>query len=306
MISVAMATYNGEKYIQEQLISIVNQTVLPDEIIVRDDISSDNTYEIIEEFANKYNGIRWDIKRNDTNLGFVKNFIGALGACNEEIIILCDQDDLWRADKVEKTIDFFSDPRVMSLHNDIDIIDEKGDLVKKSVLGYKLQKEKVSAESFVKNIYYCGMSSAFRSVLLPEMLSIDENRIPIHDWLVHALAVCKDGFYKSSDVLAYRRYHGDNVALNFSKGTREGINQRIEVVSYYCWHYDILNEINKRFGTNPKSIAFTEKVMLVNQHRLEYLRKQSLVKALSRVIDTKYYPTRKAFISDLLYLVHVF
>ena len=306
MISVAIATYNGERFIREQLESIIHQTVLPDEIIVRDDRSTDDTLSIVEEYADKYRNIRWDVRKNPANKGFVKNFIGAILACNEEIILLCDQDDIWRFDRVERIIEFFSDPKVISLHSDIDIIDEKGDTIRNNVLGYKKEKEKVSIKQFVTNLYYCGMSSAFRKCLLPQIGSIDPNQIIIHDWLVHALAVCQDGFYKTNQVLTYRRYHVDNVALNLSKTERKGIKQRIEVVQYYCMHYSLLNDLYKRFGPDVKYKTFVEKVLQTNQARLDYLRNRDFAGVIKNLCNINFYPSRKAYVSDLLYMTHIF
>lgn len=306
MVSVAIAAYNGELFFREQLESIVNQTVLPDEIIIRDDRSKDKTFEIAKEFSEKYGNIKWNIGVNEVNKGFVKNFIGAILQCQGDIIILCDQDDVWKENKVEKTVSFFEDPCVVSMHGNIDIIDKNDQVIKSNVLGYKEPKAKVSIEQFVSNLYYCGMSSAFRRTLLPKIYDVDLTSLPVHDWLVHALAICEDGFYTSSEVLVYRRYHENNVALNLSKSKREGLQQRIAVVKYYCDHYSLLDELYKKYGTDNKTRRFIESVHRTNDKRLNYLSRGSILDAVCNIINLKYYPTRKAYISDLLYLVKVF
>ena len=306
MVSVGMATYNGEKYIGAQLDSIVQQTVLPDEIIIRDDGSSDHTLEIINDYVSAYNGIRWDVSKNKTNLGFVKNFFEVLRNCSQNIIILCDQDDIWRKDKVEKIIDFFADPKVLSLHGDINIIDKDNKTIEENRLGYKKLKEKIPVEVFFRHLYYCGMSSAFRKDLIPLILDMDPEVIPTHDWLVHAIAVCKGGFYTSSEVLSYRRFHGDNVALNLEKGERKGIQQRIDVVNYYCLHYDLLNSIYKKFGNKDKEQELVKKILRTNENRVAYLKNKSIKDAILNLVNIRYYPTLKAFISDVLYLLNIF
>ena len=73
-----MATYNGEKYIIQQLLSIVRQTLIPDEVIIVDDGSSDCTFSLIQEFIEKYKNIEWKLFRNDVNLGWQKNYINAI------------------------------------------------------------------------------------------------------------------------------------------------------------------------------------------------------------------------------------
>lgn len=306
MVSIAMATYNGERYIAEQLESIVKQTVLPDEIIVRDDRSSDRTMSIVDEYQRRFPEIHWDVCENETNIGFVKNFLGAIASCNEEIILLCDQDDIWKENKIERIIDFFSDESVLSLHSDIDIVDGDKQIIKKNALDYHKQKENMPLNRFFRHIYYCGMSSAFRSVLKPVILTVDSERLPVHDWLVHAVAVCKGGMYTSSEVLAYRRFHEDNVALNLSKTERKGLQQRINVVEYYCRHYELLHDLMNAFGVNKKDRQLAEKVFHTNVKRKEYLEAGSLSNALKNIVNIKYYPTKRAFLSDLLYIEKVF
>jgi glycosyltransferase involved in cell wall biosynthesis len=98
-ISIAMATYNGAKYILDQLNSYAAQKRLPDELIICDDCSEDKTIEIIEEFKLTA-PFPISLIQNRTNLGFVKNFEKALSLCTGDIIFLSDQDDVWMVDKV--------------------------------------------------------------------------------------------------------------------------------------------------------------------------------------------------------------
>lgn len=95
-----MPTYNGETYLREQLDSIYGQTLVPDEVIVIDDCSTDGTVEILKEYSQRY-GLKYYI--NDTNLGFNKNFAKGISLANGDYICLSDQDDVWKPNKVEKT-----------------------------------------------------------------------------------------------------------------------------------------------------------------------------------------------------------
>ena len=106
-VSVALCTYNGAPYIAEQLDSILNQTVIPDEIIICDDISGDETLKIITQYQEKYSQIK--IFLNDNNLGFIKNFEKAIQLCTQDIIIISDQDDTWEHNKVEEIIKYFEE-----------------------------------------------------------------------------------------------------------------------------------------------------------------------------------------------------
>ncbi len=101
--SVALCTYNGEKFIEAQLSSIIKQTLRVNEIIICDDNSSDNTIEIINSFAKKKSyGIPITLYKNQEKLGVTKNFEKCIGKCSSNYIFLCDQDDVWLNNKVEE------------------------------------------------------------------------------------------------------------------------------------------------------------------------------------------------------------
>lgn len=99
-ISVAMATYNGAVYLREQLDSLVHQTRPPDELVISDDCSTDDTWRQIEAFAAE---APFPVRthRNDANLGYAGNFEQALGRCAGDLVFLCDQDDVWFPEKIE-------------------------------------------------------------------------------------------------------------------------------------------------------------------------------------------------------------
>lgn len=100
-ISVLISTYNGEKFIQKQLESIVNQTRIPDEVVILDDCSSDNTNRIISSFIEQHKNCNWIYDRNEKNKGWKKNFIEGITVTSGDIVFFCDQDDVWYSDKIE-------------------------------------------------------------------------------------------------------------------------------------------------------------------------------------------------------------
>ncbi len=109
-ISVAICTYNGEKYLSEQLASIAAQTRLPDEMVVCDDCSSDATPDLVEEFARS---APFPVRffRNPINLRSTKNFEHAIALCDGDFIALCDQDDIWLPEKLARQLAILeSDP----------------------------------------------------------------------------------------------------------------------------------------------------------------------------------------------------
>ncbi len=121
-ISVAMCTYNGEKYLDEQLQSIARQTRLPHELVVCDDGSSDSTPKIIEEFSRS---APFPVRfiRNPENLGSTKNFEKVIGLCTGDLIALSDQDDIWLPEKLARQVEMMdSDPALGGVFSDAELI----------------------------------------------------------------------------------------------------------------------------------------------------------------------------------------
>jgi len=125
-ISVAMCTYNGEKFLETQLQSIDNQLRKPDEIIICDDRSEDRTVQIINEFSARTN-IPVLLKRNALNLGYAKNFEQAISKCSGEFIFLSDQDDIWHTNKTIEIIKIFEENmNLLVVAHDGKLIDAHG------------------------------------------------------------------------------------------------------------------------------------------------------------------------------------
>ncbi len=110
-ISIAMATYNGENFIREQLDSIARQTLLPTELVITDDGSTDSTLEIIERFS-RTAPFPVRIFRNPSRLGYADNFFKAASLCTGDIVAFCDQDDIWLEGKLAVCSPFFADPSI--------------------------------------------------------------------------------------------------------------------------------------------------------------------------------------------------
>ena len=121
--SVAMATYKGAKYVLEQLRSIEAQTVLPDEVVICDDVSPDDTVAVIQEYS-KTSKLNIRLYQNEKNLGFRKNFEKAISLCACDVVFLCDQDDVWVNTKVERVLQEFSaDPQRVYAFTDAYVTD---------------------------------------------------------------------------------------------------------------------------------------------------------------------------------------
>jgi glycosyltransferase involved in cell wall biosynthesis len=127
--SVALCTFNGERFLEEQLRSLTAQTSPPREIVVYDDASTDATFEMLAAFATA-SPVPVRIHQNEVNAGFVRNFERAIAACRGDVIALCDQDDIWEPHKVA-TIErhFSATPGLQLFFSDALLVDEAGQAI---------------------------------------------------------------------------------------------------------------------------------------------------------------------------------
>lgn len=152
MISVALCTYNGEKFIHYQLDSILNQSMPVDEIVIFDDCSTDATVRIIGDYVKKFPDIvRLHI--NKVNVGFRKNFEEALRACNGDYIFFSDQDDIWQKEKVEKTVSFLDSSGKWGVFTNGDLIDEEGNNLSMSLFDSLKMKDYFSQSAYFPSLF---------------------------------------------------------------------------------------------------------------------------------------------------------
>lgn len=216
--SVVLATYNGEEFLAQQIESILNQTVLPNEIIFVDDCSKDSTRLIIYDFIEiiRVKGIESKIVNHDVNIGYIENFFSGIELASKELIFLSDQDDLWESNKIEKCKDYFEkNLDMLALHTNTNIIDRDNNLIERNFQEYNKVIEKIEVKKFVKKVNYAGMSLVFKNGMFKDrLLEIKKSTsLNTHDWFICLVASINDGFFVSSDVLNLRRYTGENFAL---------------------------------------------------------------------------------------------
>lgn len=167
MISVAISTYNGEKYVKEQIDSILSQSQKPDEIIVMDDCSTDRTVEIIEEIFSQVNDIDCLVEVNEKNIGAVNSFNKSISKCTGNIIFTADQDDIWMQDKIKIMCQLFEDEQIVLAYSDAYVVNEKREIIHTSLCECVGRPRKVSSQSnfynqALKGIFPHGCTIAFR------------------------------------------------------------------------------------------------------------------------------------------------
>lgn len=206
MISIAMATYNGEKYLRRQLDSIISQTYQDIEVIIVDDASTDDTVAILEEYIKKNANIR--LFRNFHNLGIVKTFERALSLCKGEYIALSDQDDVWFSNKLEVLLANIGDS--LLIHSDATLVNKNVEVAELSnFAAAKKDKFKAQFTDYLISNNVTGCTALFPRRLLDLALPIPE-KFYIHDHYL-ALVASYYGTITFVDMpLIYYRQHDNN------------------------------------------------------------------------------------------------
>ncbi|WP_054491180.1 glycosyltransferase family 2 protein [Idiomarina abyssalis] len=198
-----MATYNGAKYLSEQLESFVKQTRQPDEVIITDDCSTDHTEIIVREFA-KTAPFNVEFYRNNANLGYCGNFNAALTNTSGDLIFLSDQDDVWFPEKIEfMTKVAEKNPDALAVMNDAELTDGKLNPVGLTKLG------QMESAGIGVNKYVMGCCCAVRRELLDLCLPIPDKTKGHDNWLI----TFAEGLAKKIVVrktLQYYRRHDSN------------------------------------------------------------------------------------------------
>lgn len=233
-ISIALATYNGAAFISEQLASLAAQVVLPAELVVSDDGSTDGTVAIVEDFAK---GAPFPVRLevNQHRLGYRSNFMKAAGLCRSEFISFCDQDDNWRPEKLATVIRQFTSDDIMLVTHNASIIDATGKHVGKLFL----DPSSSSNDLIVDGPWplQLGFTQTFRSSLMQHtslwrdsVSHFAEGERIGHDRWIAFLSAAIGRTIVLTDELAAHRHHSSNVFGGKITTTWPSLRERINWV----------------------------------------------------------------------------
>lgn len=204
-ISVAMTTYNGERFLREQLDSLVAQDRRPDEVVINDDRSSDGTLAVVEAFRREA-PFEVSVQINDRNLGYTQNFGAALARTTGDIVFLCDQDDRWLPGKIARIVRAFEeDPAAHCVLTDAVFTDGELNPVGKTKIA-RIRELGLPPTEFVM-----GCCAAFRREFLDLWLPIPAAVHGHDNWLVKAADVLGAARRLEEPLQLYRR-HGESVS----------------------------------------------------------------------------------------------
>jgi hypothetical protein len=249
-ISVAMCTYNGGQYIQQQLDSLARQTRLPFELVICDDRSTDATEDIVRRFSVK---VPFSIRfmRNQTSLGSTANFAQAISLCSGDLIALCDQDDIWSPQKLEKqAARFEQDATIGGVFCDGDLIDFESAPLHISLWQSqdftRAMRKEVSegfgAAAMMRQNFVTGTTLMFRSSLRQDILPVPDEWV--HDaWIAWMISMHSRLCLVPERLIYYRIHAAQQIGAD-------------------------LQPLRTRVKRDPEKV--------IQQHKLELLRMASL------------------------------
>lgn len=286
MVSIALTTYNGEKFLKEQLDSLLEQSYSDIEIIVCDDCSTDSTPEILEAYQKKDPRLIFYI--NEKNLGFKKNFEKCISLCKGDFIALSDQDDVWTKDHIACLVSNIGDHDLICGNAylvDTDL--QNSGITLFNTLDIDFLPESKDAWFFylIHHGIIQGACTLFKSSLLKKALPIPDS-VKFHDYWLSLIAATNNSVkYLPDNILLYYRQHGNNITdnkkLHFSDRIKKAFNNE-SLKTKKEIQINILSELLK-IETD------LEKINQINKALLFYKRKGTFTRFLSIPYFLKHY-----------------
>lgn len=233
LVSIAICTFNGEKYLREQLDSLVSQTYNNLEIIAVDDCSSDQTVFILEEYKNIYPNFNFIL--NEKNLGYAKNFEKAISLCKGEYIALSDQDDVWALDKIEKQVAQIGDYAL--IYHDSNCIDGLGNEINQNLSDVYRLYEGRSSRPFLFYNSVSGHSMLFNSKIVPLLFPFEKQFF--HDRWIAFVAAERGGIKLLNEKLVSYRQHQTSIT-DFLK-----LKSNDDKMKHYFFNQEVIDWVKK-------------------------------------------------------------
>lgn len=289
MISIVLATYNGMRYLTEQLESIASQTLPADEVIISDDCSTDETVGLCLDFIEKNSLSGWKVIENSENVGYCRNFYRGLEYAQGDYIFFCDQDDIWDNEKIAVMVgELEKNPQLTVLSSRYRLIDGEGkEDASLSVPHYTAlfdgSIEAVTAESLIGHSYIRGCSLCMKKELKERIKPMELKDLLGHDWQIAMLSAIDSAAAVLNVALMSYRCHDSNASFSEKPVRRiekriAGLKQSIEGHKY------VLSFCKNDF--ERKSIC---KFMDFEKRRLAFLESKNPFKLLRLFFDLKQY-----------------
>ena len=266
-VDVLLATYNGEKYLKEQIDSILEQTYSDFRLLISDDGSTDDTRKILEEYKNKDSRIQ--VFFQESNLGVVKNFEFLLKKVESAYYMFSDQDDIWKAEKIEKSLNKIENDNCDLVYSDLEVVDEKLNVTYESYWKLKGIYNKIKKynnfESLYLNNFVTGCTIISKKELIDTYLPLpNTSKYVLHDYWI-SLILSQNGKidYIEEPLIKYRQHKNNKV------GSKKKSNELRTIDEIRKLFIEVKKEHFKVFIQNEEKFL-SEDVKKLNKKSLEY------------------------------------
>lgn len=282
-VSAVLATYNGERFIIEQLESLRNQTIQIDEVLLSDDASTDRTVELIKEYIKKYSlEDNWRISVNNPNKGYVRNFIETIKEASGKYIFLCDQDDIWVNTKVEIMT------KTMRQNQEINVLlancanfsgqyksDQAVFYQSCNPEDYDLKVQHIPYSNTNHILKGLGCCMCFKKDFFNKIIEYGISEIG-HDLFLWGFANFMDSSYKINFCSIYRRCHDMNTSWHEVKTLEKRVVSCGQWKIYYKSILKLLHSRNEKVESANIKIKYLNKAIQCIDLRYKFLTKKNI------------------------------
>ena len=259
-IAILLSTYNGEKYITEQLQSLLNQTLQAFTIYIRDDGSLDNTLKICQHFQQLNPSKVVITEDDDGNIGAKQSFNALLCSVESSYYMFCDQDDVWLSHKVSDSLEFFesklsSDNKPMLIYTDAMIVDSELAVMHDSLIKYQGKNPNLTFKNSIFNGVALGCTMLFNHALKEISYPISEYAVMHDSWITKVAITVGEVYYLDIPTIHYRQHDNNVYGLKKSKflGKLKFSRQAIMSSQGYLVYKETL-EVLDRFSYSEEQI----------------------------------------------------
>jgi len=292
LINVLLATFNGEKYLSDQIQSILNQDYKNWHLIIRDDGSSDSTFSIINDFASNFPDRISVINNERGNLGPAGSYLTLMGMSTSPYIAFCDQDDIWESDKLLKQLNAIQRVEMVTgknipllVHSDLKVVDESLNLIANSLWKYqKLNPTKMTVpQRLLMQNCITGCTVLANQSLVDLALKVkNTSNIIMHDWWLALIASIQGKIISICEPTVLYRQHGRN-----DIGAREwGIKQFANL------NDNSLSRLRYRLLITKQQALELLELKILNE------REEELIKRYVNLFDLNWYAKRRELIKN--------
>ncbi len=295
MIDILLSTYNGQKYLKEQLDSLLSQTYQDFKIILRDDGSTDNTLEIITNYIHNYPEKFLLLDNKNTNLGSTNSFFYLLKNSSSEFIMFCDQDDVWNNNKLEIFLEYYNryvsdKTKPVLIHSAADVVDSNLNKLNQATQLFNKYKDGMKHtliwQIFQNDVTGCTLmiNAAMRNIV--NKIDFSQHKVIQHDWFLAQIAYCYNSkYYIPEKTIKYRQHAGNVIGVK-NISLFERIKRKTKTKKSYPYYEQIetlllcnveLNIETKKLLTTFASLKSKNKITRIFFHlRNNFLREDNL------------------------------